>query len=64
MRTLVVLLTLGLLALPAAAPVAVAQDPCPSSCTPPEPCGWAPDIRKYPTQWAGWAVGCAEELLA
>lgn len=43
-------------------PLAAAEGPCPQSCTPPEPCGWAPDIRKYPLQWVAWARACVDDV--
>ena len=61
MRTLIALATL--VALLAAAPgVVQAQDPCPNHCTPPKPCGWPPDVRKYPVQYAQFWVDCVEGL--
>ena len=59
-----VLLLLAAVALVASAPGLVqAQDPCPNHCTPPEPCGWPPDLRKYPVQWAQFWVGCARGIV-
>ncbi len=56
------LVALAALALLASAPgVVEAQDPCPSHCEPPEPCGWPPDLRKYPVQWAEFWVDCVGE---
>lgn len=57
------LLTIGLLALTLVPATAVAEGPCPSNCTPPEPCGWAPDIRKNPSAWASWAADCAGDVV-
>lgn len=53
------LLALVLLAAPVAiAPVAAAEGPCPSNCTPPEPCGWAPDPRKDPMGYVEFWTDC------
>lgn len=58
------LLVFAAIALIAAGPgLATAADPCPSNCAPPEPCGWAPDVRKDPTGFVAHYVRCAEDQL-
>ena len=58
------LIALTALALVVAAPAAVqAQDPCPSDCAPPEPCGWGPDLRKDPDGWVLFYVDCVEDEI-
>ena len=59
MRTLPLLAAVALLAL--APGLAQAEPgPCPDHCTPPEPCGWPPDLRKYPVQYAEFWVDCVD----
>lgn len=62
MKTVTLLVLVGLVALTFVPATAVAEGPCPSNCTPPEPCGWAPDIRKDPVGWANWASDCVDSL--
>jgi hypothetical protein len=62
MKSATILVLLGLAAL-AFVPATALADPCPSNCTPPVPCGWAPDIRKDPVGWAEWAAECPGEIV-
>jgi hypothetical protein len=60
-----ILLALALVATATILPVAAAapEDPCPNHCTPPYPCGWAPDVRKDPVGYANWAVRCVKRVV-